>query len=359
MSWNASSRREYEKAQRLQEREAKKRLRELERRAKEETKLSAVEQARLEVESYEGQLDVLSSIHGECGPVWDWMAYAIALRPHEPSRSSRHQTKAKYQAEFERKPNETAIAQAREHDEQEFQEAQRLHSADIAEWQKMKSLAARILSADHKAYLEALVGFSALAELSELGSSIHFTVHSRYVVECVLSVKGQQVIPKEVKALTSAGKLSVKGMPQTRFHEIYQDYVCGCVLRVAREVFAVLPIQAAIVTASAEMTDSRTGHLVDKPVLSVGIHRNLLLGLNFENIDPSDAIENFVHRGDAKTSRKSGAFTSIEPLKPEDLGAVDSQAVTFKELFDLVRKLKEELATMLSNAGRKSKPVPF
>lgn len=37
-------------------------------------------------------------------------------------------------------------------------------------------------------------------------------------------------------------KLSVKAMPKGRFHEVYQDYACGCCLRIGREVLALLPV---------------------------------------------------------------------------------------------------------------------
>ena len=56
-------------AQRREEREAQRRLRELERQAKEQAKLSAIEQARLEVERFENQLEVLLSVHKERGNV--------------------------------------------------------------------------------------------------------------------------------------------------------------------------------------------------------------------------------------------------------------------------------------------------
>jgi hypothetical protein len=73
----------------------------------------------------------------------------------------------------------------------------------------------------------------------DLGSSIHMTVHDAKLIECVLKVNGRSAIPSEVKSLTAAGRVVVKTMPKARFHEIYQDYVCGCLLRLAREIFAI------------------------------------------------------------------------------------------------------------------------
>src|SRR5258706_12531209 len=84
-----------EAAQRQQQRDSQRRLSELERQAKEQAKLSVIEQARLEVETFEGQLEVLVSVHKEQGEVRDWTTLAAALPPPSPQRNSRHEQKAK------------------------------------------------------------------------------------------------------------------------------------------------------------------------------------------------------------------------------------------------------------------------
>ena len=234
-------------AERRQQRGSQKRLRELEHQAKEQAKLSALEQARLEVETFESGLEVLLSVHKEQGEVWDWIKLATALPTHTPRNCFRHELKARQRADHR------AIAQASAQDEQEYQVALQAHAEEMKDWERMKAMARRILTGEHKAYTEVLVEFSALTEISDLGSSVHFTVHNAKVLECGLKVNGRQAIPTELKTLTAAGKVSTKAMPKARFHEIYQDYVCGCVLRVAREVFALLPVETVLVTASAAL----------------------------------------------------------------------------------------------------------
>lgn len=324
-------------AERRQQRDAQKRLRELERQSKEQAKLSAIEQARLEVETYESGLEVLLSVHKEQGEVWDWFELAVALPPHSPRKFSRHELKARQRA-----ANQT-FNEACAQDEREFQEALQAHSQEVAEWERMKAIARRILSGEHRAYTEALVEFSALAEISDLGSALHFTVHSANLVECGLKVSGREAIPGELKTLTSTGKVSVKPMPKARFHEIYQDYVCGCALRVAREVFALLPVETVLVTASADALDPRTGQTIEQPVLSAAISRAALGRLDFEHLDPSDALEGFPHRGDAKASRKSGEFERITPLTPADLPQTSPESVDFREFLTTVRRVRDEL----------------
>jgi hypothetical protein len=291
----------------------------------------------LEVETFESGLEVLLSVHTEQGEVWNWFEVAAALPPPTPRKFTHHELKARQAG------SEQALDGARAQDEREFQEALQAHAVEKSEWEQMRNIARRILASEPKAYNEALVEFSGLAEISSLGSSLHFTAHNRKLLECRIKVNGQQAIPKENKTLTSTGKVSVKAMPKARFHEIYQDYVCGCVLRVAREVFALLPVEVVLVTASADVLDSRTGQTVEQPVLSVALPRIEFERLNFEQLDPSDSIENFLHRGDAKASRKSGEFERIEPLSPSNLPQVASDNTNFEDLLAEARRVRDEL----------------
>jgi hypothetical protein len=73
MGWQATFR-AVQAAERRLVRDSQKRHRELERRAKEQAKLSGIEQARLEVEKFENQLDGLLSIHKEQSEVLDFVA---------------------------------------------------------------------------------------------------------------------------------------------------------------------------------------------------------------------------------------------------------------------------------------------
>ncbi len=175
-------------AERRQQRDAQKRLRELERQAKEQAKLSEMEQARLEVERFENRLEILLSVHKEQGEIWDWIAIAASLPPPCPRRASHSEFKAKQRiAVLPSQQREVAavwVEQARLEDEEKFQRASADYSERLAEWEKFKNLARRILSGEHKAFTEALVEVNPFAEISDLGSAIHFTVHTAKLVEC-------------------------------------------------------------------------------------------------------------------------------------------------------------------------------
>lgn len=359
MGWKAELR-AMEAAQRRQERDAKKRQRELERQAKEMAKLSALDQARLEVETYNNALDVLLSVHKEQADAFDWLAIATSLPPVLPRRWSHHELKARQRLAIApaRPDAKAVIEQAKSQDEGEFQDALKQFNADNDEWAKMSNLARRMLVGDAEAYIVAIEELSPFSELAGIGSSIHFRVHTPRFVEVELSTNGRKAIPSELKTLTASGKISVKPMPKPRFVEIYQDYICGCILRVARELFALLPVDRILLSASTEALDTTTGQIADRPFLSVCIERADMQSLNFDRLDPSDTIMSLPHRGDLNASRKTGDFEFIVPFTVADLPQTNTPATTdFDTIVAAAKHLRADLGTRCAALNHESNEV--
>ena len=77
----------------------------------------------------------------------------------------------------------------------------------------------------------------------------------------------------------------------------------------------IYPIEMVIIHAIGNLLNSKTGHLEDKPIISVAIPRKTLETFNFEMLDPSDSMENFVHK---MTFKKTKGFEAVEKLNPLD-----------------------------------------
>jgi hypothetical protein len=345
-----------EAAARREERDAQRRQRELVKRAKEQAKLSEFEQARFEVETFENRIEVLLSVHKDQGKCWDWLGILASLAPPEPKRNTSNELRAKQTFAVlsigQKEANQAMIEQAQAADERVFRDAVESHSNEFADWKHLTHLARRVLDGEPRAYTEALAECSAFGEISELGSSIHVTVHGPKLLECVVSVNGQQVIPGQVKTLTSNGKLSIKAMPKGRFQEIYADYLCGCAFRVAREVFAVLPFDLVLVTASANSVDLKTGQEAQKPVLSVVFPRSKTSELNFDRLDPSDAIAQFQHRAKFSGGRKSESFEAIVPLTSAEVVHEEVASLTLDRIVSKAQRLVAELEAKTSELKR-------
>jgi hypothetical protein len=171
-------------------REAKKRQRELERQAKVMAKLSALEQARLEVKTYENTLDVLLSIHKDQSSPWDWPTLASSLPPVSPRRQSHNELRARQRlAVSSSEQAAAAVKKAQQKDEDEYQAAMEAHATEHAECVKLSDLARRIIKGESESYLEAIRELNPFTEISGIGSSLHFTVHNASVLECEANAK--------------------------------------------------------------------------------------------------------------------------------------------------------------------------
>lgn len=317
-------------AQRRAERESIRRQRELERQRKAYEKMQEFERAQYEVELFNTRIEVLTSVHKDCGPVVNWEHIhryrlapgkprienfadrennaKLALESYQPGVKDKilRRTKSK-QLELEE-----AVERARKKDEEEYQEAVRVYEEEYAEWEASKVIAQRIVEGDIEAYIEAIKHLNPFSEISEIGSSVSFAVVNAKMIEAEMAVNSEKVIPKETKSLLKSGKLSTKNMTKTKFYELYQDYVCSCVLRVARELFALLPIEIVLITAKGNLLNTSTGLKEETPILSVAIPQETSKNLNYDAIDPSDSMVNFVHN---MKFQKTKGFQPVDALK--------------------------------------------
>ena len=84
-------------------------------------------------------------------------------------------------------------------------------------------------------------------------------------------------------------------MAATKFHQLYQDHICSYLIRTGREILALLPVNFVVVHMLSDMVDGSTGRLAKQPILSAVLYPDTLAGLNFDLLDPAEAMKNFKH----------------------------------------------------------------
>lgn len=325
MGWRGTLR-SIEAASRRIEREHQRQLKFAEKVARHQQKLAEIEQAQLEAEEFEETITRLSSAHRECGDTINWHSILHEPEPAAPVLDNIQERRAlaavstfkpsfldkllrrsvKKYAELNRK-----VAVSKRTDTHRYEESYQRYLNAHSKWNSNRAIAHAILSGDLEAYEGALEDLQPFGELSDYGCRFNHSFLDPKIVQIAMTVDGSTCIPSEIKSLTARGKLSTKKIPQSKFNELYQDYVCGATLRVAREFFSVLPLEWVYCTAYAEMLNPSTGYKEITPVVSVRIPRSTLLALNFSTVDASDAMNNFTHTMGFK---KNAGFTAIEPL---------------------------------------------
>jgi hypothetical protein len=293
-------------------RESERKEREYKKKNKELQKLQVLEQAEYEVEEYERYIETILSIHKKNTDLVDWKAIANSTKPSIPIL--KHKNEEQFKVSFFSKlfgKEKQQREQAKLKDDQLYKQETSDWEKQCLEWKYEQNLATKLLFGDLKVKLEIIKELNPFADIKDLGSSLKFEVSDNNIIEVSLNLHGQDVIPNEKKSLLQSGKLSVKKIPKGQFFEMYQDYVCSCMLRVGNELLAILPDELILVHTVDNMLNSKTGHMEEKCILSIAISRQTIASLNMDLIDPSDSFENFVYNMQFK---KTKGFEIVEPL---------------------------------------------
>ena len=273
------------------------------------------ERAKYEVELFNNCCEVVKSIHKECDDKVDWKnilnskpPYPIGeIGPKEKNAIDEYENYKPRFLEWLFKKDEKAYNQLSKQIEQAKVEDENL----LEEWEELTELAKKVLDGNIDAYFRIIEEMNPLGDLSEFGSGFEFSTDDSSIMEVEFDVHSDKIIPKEEKKLTKTGKLSIKQMTKTKYFELQQDYICSCILRIARDLFALLPLETIFIHAYDTQLNTITGHEERILILSVSINKEILNEINFEDIDCSDSMSNFPHNMNFKKTKGFDAVNKV------------------------------------------------
>ena len=175
----------------------------------------------------------------------------------------------------------------------------------------LKGIADRIQKGDTDAYLEVIALREPFEDLVDYGSEFEIGTDDPSKLEIEFDIKAEETIPVKSLSLTSAGKLAEKEMTKTAYYELMQDYVCSVMLKIARDSFALLPVNEVTVHATDVILNPATGNDESVTLVSAVFDRASFEQINFERIDPSETVRSFRCNMDFK---KTKGFSQVAPI---------------------------------------------
>ncbi|MDA7964455.1 hypothetical protein [Ruegeria sp.] len=299
-----------------------------ERRRKQVAKAQIAANAAEDVENWENYIEELLTVHTDLTDRIDWEALLAKPQPKEPALETYHEDKARaalstfkpgwfdfFQGGTARKRQRLsdALAQAAARDTSDYQRATEVYVSELADWKTDRELAQRLANGEAAAIQEVITEMQSLSGNDLIGSSVQFSINDNYV-HARPQVHASDIVPNYRRKQLASGKLSETKMPVGQFNELYQDYVASVALKIAGDLFQILPLNEVYVTCESVMLNSATGHKEPTPVLSVQFVRETMMQLNLSNLDPSDAMSNFNH---VMKFTKTKGFASVKPLRDE------------------------------------------
>jgi hypothetical protein len=158
---------------------------------------------------------------------------------------------------------------------------------------ELQPFAQSVLAGDIDAYFQVISEVGPFDDLLEYGSGFEVGTDDPKKMEIEFQVKSDSVIPTQYPDMKANGEIVMKDFTKSAYYELVQDYVSSTMLRVARDTFALLPVQQVIIHAVDKVLNPATGNDEEVTICSVRLKRDALATLNFERIDPSDCLESF------------------------------------------------------------------
>ena len=178
---------------------------------------------------------------------------------------------------------------------------------------ELQPFAQSVLAGDIDAYFKVIEQVGPFDDLLEYGSGFEVGTDDPKMMEIEFQVKSDDIIPTQYPDMKASGEIVMKDFSKSAYFELVQDYVSSTMLRVARDTFALLPVQQVIIHAVDKVLNPATGNDEEVTIASAKIKRDAMATLNFERIDPSDCLESFESNVKFK---KTAGYSPVDRVLP-------------------------------------------
>jgi len=144
----------------------------------------------------------------------------------------------------------------------------------VENWDYFKSKAEDVLNGDLDTYFQIISDINPVDDLMQYGSEFECGTDNPRMMTVAFTVNSDSVLRDATT------------LPRRVYYDLLQDYVCGCAIRVARDMLALLPLRRVIINTSDN----------NRPILSVEFDRKSFEQIDFSTGDASDIVELFSHR---------------------------------------------------------------
>jgi ribosomal 50S subunit-associated protein YjgA (DUF615 family) len=240
----------------------------------------------------------------------DWHSFAAEPHPKLPVKEATHQLEAEYNLnayvpkwidyltwQHRKKITDLSdrIAAARLEDDLVYNAKLKQFRNDVSDWKQVQSITKGMTERDPETYQYALDFFNPFAAILCAGLQIKCECYREHLI-VQIQLDAGKVIPAFTLSKTAKGKLLNTDMPANDYNQLLKDFVCGCVLRVARETLAILPVDFVIVNVDAQLMNKVQSSTAHRSILSVRYNRKDFVKQYVQKAMPVISIANIPHR---------------------------------------------------------------
>ncbi|MBW3697762.1 hypothetical protein EK599_18945 [Vibrio sp. T187] len=292
--------------------------------------VQALQKSADEVNLFNEHVTIIQSLHTIMTSKIDWAAIASKRAPEMPVIRFANKSKALAElhshhqsgwlSNFTNKNRQLEslirdIESSTNKDIEHYQNQLRTWENDYSHWLKNTKLSKNVLNNDNESKLEALRLLLDEVNVHKIRGVSLITPNgceykNGYSLEVNVKIDKDNVVPQKQKSLFQ-GELKHESLSIEKRNEIYKEYVYSSALKVALDVFAILPDNHVKVNVQESSTSN-----LDQTIFAAHFERMLLNSLDLEHDSASTLVSNFIHFEHFDEKREDGFKPISTPLEP-------------------------------------------
>jgi len=181
---------------------------------------------------------------------------------------------------------------------------------DLVDWTKIQAVSQGVISRDPFSYEEAIEFFNPFFHVTVLGVLLNYKVMGDAIVVS-MKMDAKEIVPDFVPNKVPSGKAKLANMQDAEFHILFYSFLCSCALRIARETFALLPVEHLILNVFERNSSVKEDGEGGRAILSVKFTPGQINGLDFSSEDCAALLKSFPHY---LSFSASAGFEEVEPM---------------------------------------------
>ncbi|UZD91621.1 hypothetical protein [Cognatishimia activa] len=173
-----------------------------------------------------------------------------------------------------------------------------------------KQVYAKLRAGDDGTLMKVVKSQQTLTRIHKLARGLGFSVENG-LLHAILALHKQTIVPDFHFKYMPSGKLTEVKMPREKSMKLYQAYASSAVLKVASDIFRLVPVGNVVVTAIAPCRVVDSEYDEEWPVISGNLKRDQVMSLDMPNAEPIAALRAFQH---VERFHPTQGFGRIVPL---------------------------------------------
>jgi len=165
---------------------------------------------------------------------------------------------------------------------------------DLVEWTKIQEVSQGVISREPFSYEEAIEFFNPFFPVTALGVLLSYEISINAIV-VNMQVNAKKIVPEFVPNKVASGKAKLLNMQETDFNVLFYSFLCSSAIRIARETFALLPVEHLIVNVFESNIILMADEKVGRAILAVNFDQPQISTLDFSSDDCSSLLRSFPH----------------------------------------------------------------